>query len=198
MKTFKQFLTESTKEHKLTIRFGAELDEGSENCIERFLGKYDLKVMSKTSTTPITKSPMFFEDDVENVKVSKIDITTGYPLSADILRQQLSDLLMMPLTHVAVHPEGWEPTEEEEKEEGKAVLGTEYGDESDNGKHYGKTFVDKFLDELTPSENEKVENVLSLTPAQDKAQEVMSKDDQSSDSVISGKNEIPDPMEIKK
>ena len=43
-----------------------------------------------------------------------------------------------------------------------------------------------------------MENVLSLTPAQDEAQEVMSKDDQSSDSVISGKNEIPDPMEIKK
>ena len=111
MKTFKQYLTESTKEHKFTVRFCCDLDEDGENRIETFLSKYDLKSMSKTSTTPITKNPMFFKE-VENAKVSKIDIVTGYPLSADILRQQLSDLLSIYLTHVVVHPEGWEPEEE--------------------------------------------------------------------------------------
>ena len=61
MKTFKQYLTESTKEHKFTVRFCCDLDEGEENRIETFLSKYDLKSMSKTSTTPITKNPMFFK-----------------------------------------------------------------------------------------------------------------------------------------
>ena len=121
MKTFKQYLTESTKEHKFTLRFCCDLDEGEENRIETFLSKYDLKTMSKTSTTPITKNPMFFKD-AENSKVSKIDIVTGYPLSADILRQQLSDLLSIHLTHVVVHPEGWEPEEEVVDEDKEALL----------------------------------------------------------------------------
>jgi hypothetical protein len=185
MKTFKQYLTESTKEHKFTLRFCSDLDEGEENRIEAFLSKYDLKTMSKTSTTPITKNPMFF-DDVTNSKVSKIDIVTGYPLSADILRQQLSDLLSVNLAHVVVHPEGWEPQEEVEDEDKEALLASDYDETSDDGKTYGKTFVDKFLKELEKKEHEVVENELSITPKSDPAPEQMSKDEKSTPSVITG------------
>tara|TARA_B100000809_G_scaffold91690_1_gene90190 strand:+ start:132 stop:704 length:573 start_codon:yes stop_codon:yes gene_type:complete len=186
MKTFKQYLTESTKEHKFTLRFCCDLDEGEENRIETFLSKYDLKTMSKTSTTPITKKPMFFKD-VTNAKVSKIDIVTGYPLSADILRQQLSDLLSVNLTHVVVHPEGWEPeVEDEDDEDKKALLGTDYDDKSDDGANYGKTFVDKFLNDLEKKEHETVENELSVKPKSDSAPEQMDKEEKSTASVISG------------
>ena len=186
MKTFKQYLTESTKEHKFTLRFCSDLDEGEENRIETFLTKYDLKTMSKTSTTPITKNPMFF-DDVTNSKVSKIDIVTGYPLSADILRQQLSDLLSVNLTNVVVHPEGWEPEAEVEEDKDKeALLASDYDETSDDGKTYGKTFVDKFLKELEKKEHEVVENELSITPKSDPAPEQMSKDEKSTPSVITG------------
>jgi hypothetical protein len=185
MKTFKQYLTESTKEHKFTLRFCCDLDEAGANRIETFLSKYDLKSMSKTSTTPITKNPMFFKD-VENSKVSKVDIATGYPLSADILRQQLSDLLGMHLTHVAVHPEGWEPEEEVVDEDKEALLASDYDETSDDGKTYGKTFVDKFLNDLEKKEHDVVENELSVTPATDPAPEQMSKDEKSTPSVITG------------
>jgi hypothetical protein len=185
MKTFKQYLTESTKEHKFTLRFCCDLDETEENRIETFLSKYDLKSMSKTSTTPITKNPMFFKE-VENAKVSKIDIVTGYPLSADILQQQLSDLLSIYLTHVVVHPEGWEPQEEVEDKDKEALLASDYDETSDDGKTYGKTFVDKFLNDLEKKEHDVVENELSITPKSDKAQEQMDKEEKSTPSVISG------------
>jgi len=186
MKTFKQYLTESTKEHKFTLRFCCDLDEAQENHIESFLSKYDLKTMSKTSTTPITKNPMFFSD-ARNSKVSKIEIVTGYPLSADILQQQLSDILGVSLTDVIVHPEGWEEeVVEDDGKEKEAVLGTDYDDESDAGKSYGKTFVDKFLNDLEKKEYDTTENELSITPKSDPASEQMSKDEQSSASVISG------------
>jgi regulator of RNase E activity RraB len=185
MKTFKQYLTESTKEHKFTLRFCCDLDETQENRIETFLSKYDLKTMSKTSTTPITKNPMFFKD-VENSKVSKIDVVTGYPLSADILQQQLSDLLGLSLTSVVVHPDGWEPEVEEDNTDKEALLGTDYDDKSDDGANYGKTFVDKFLNDLEKKEHDVVENELSVKPKSDPAPEQMSKDEQSSASVISG------------
>jgi len=185
MKTFKQYLTESTKEHKFTLRFCCDLDEAQENRIETFLSKYDLKSMSKTSTTPITKNPMFFKD-VENSKVSKIDIVTGYPLSADILQQQLSDLLSLPLMHVVIHPEGWEPEEEVVDEDKEALLASDYDETSDDGKTYGKTFVDKFLNDLEKKEHDVVENELSVTPATDPAPEQMSKDEKSTPSVITG------------
>ena len=189
MKSFKEFLTESTNEHKMTLRFAAEIEENDVNRIERFLGKYDLRTISRVSTTPITKSPLFF-DDVENTKVSKVDITTGYPMSADILRQQLSDLLEMNITHIAVHPEGWEPTEEvEENGDKKALLDSDYDDKSDNGEHYGRTFVDNFLKSLSKRDDHdkvEVENELSVKAKRDKASDIMSSDDEASDSVISG------------
>ena len=185
-KTFKQYLTESTKEHKFTLRFCCDLDEAQENRIESFLSKYDLKTMSKTSTTPITKNPMFFSD-VTNAKVSKIEIVTGYPLSADILQQQLSDILGVSLTDVVVHPEGWEEeVAEDDDKEKEAILGTEYDDKSDAGKSYGKTFVDKFLGDLEKKEYDIIENELSIKQKSDPAPEQMSKDEQSSASVISG------------
>ena len=185
MKTFKQYLTESTKEHKFTLRFCSDLDEGEENRIETFLSKYDLKTMSKTSTTPITKNPMFFKD-AENSKVSKIDIVTGYPLSADILRQQLSDLLSINLAYVVVHPEGWEPEEEVVDEDKEALLSSDYDRTSDDGKSHGKTFVDKFLNDLEKKEQTTVENELSIKPKSDTPQEQMSKDEKSTPSVITG------------
>ena len=55
MKSFKEFLTESEKEHKMTLRFCCNIDENAEDRIEKFLGKYDLRNMSKTSKTPISK-----------------------------------------------------------------------------------------------------------------------------------------------
>jgi len=192
MKSFKEFLTESTNEHKMTLRFAAEIEENDVNRIERFLGKYDLRTISRVSTTPITKSPLFF-DDVENTKVSKVDITTGYPMSADILRQQLSDLLEMNITHIAVHPEGWEPTVEvEENGDKKALLDSDYDDKSDNGEHYGRTFVDNFLKSLSKRDDHdtvEVENALSVKAKRDKAGDVMTTEDTASDSVISGDEE---------
>ena len=56
MKTFKEILLESEKEHKMTLRFAGALAEGDEDRIEKFLGKYDVKNMSKTSTTPISNN----------------------------------------------------------------------------------------------------------------------------------------------
>ena len=185
MKSFKEFLTESEKEHKMTLRFCCNIDENAEDRIEQFLGKYDLRNMSKTSKTPISKNPMFFKD-VENSEVSKIDVVTGYPVSADILRQQLADQLGMHIKHVAVHPEGWEPKEEEEKEDKEPLLTSEEKSESDDGKTYGRTFIDDFLKTLTPKETETHENELRKKEKRDPAPEQMDKEEKSSPSVISG------------
>jgi hypothetical protein len=194
MKSFKHYLSESVKEYKVTIRFASELEEGTVDRIERFLGKYDLRTISRVSTTPITKNSMFFAEDVTNTRISKIDIVTGYPMSADILRQQLSDLLEMNIKFIAVHPEGWEPTEEPEEVEGdkKALLDSEYDDESDNGKHYGRSFVDNFLKSLSKRDDHnsvEVENALSPKAKRDAAGDQMSIEEGSSDSVISGDEE---------
>ena len=191
MKSFREYLTESTRECSLTLRFAAELNEENINRIERFLGKYDLISISRTSTTPITKNPLFFSDDVSNTKVSKIEIKTGYPVSADILRVQLSDLLEMNMSHIAVHPEGWDPQETEEEDNGdkKALLDSEYDDKSDNGEHYGRGFIDNFLKSLSKRDEVTVENELSVKPKQDDVSEQMDTDEKTSESVISGDEE---------
>ena len=190
MKSFKEYLTESTKECSLTLRFAAELTEDDENRIERFLDKYDLISISRTSTTPITKNPLFFSEDISNTKVSKIEIKTGYPVSADILRVQLSDLLEMNMLHIAVHPEGWDPQEKEEDDgEKKALLDSDYDDKSDNGENYGRGFIDNFLKSLSKRDEVTVENELSVKSKQDDASDQMDTDEKSSESVISGDEE---------
>lgn len=186
MKTFQQFLAESVKEYKFTLRFACKLDDQDVDRIERFLAKYDLRTMSRVSVTPITKNPLFFSD-IENAEVSKVDISTGYPIAADILRQQLSDLLPMNITHILIHPEGWSPQEEiKVKEDKPALLDTPYDDKSDNGENYGREFVTKFLKSLTKRNTVEVVNALSVKPPKDKAQEQMSTEEGKSKSVISG------------
>ena len=83
------------------------------------------------------------------------------------------------------NPEGWEPTEEEEKED-KEPLNSEEESKSDDGENYGRTFVDDFLKSLTPKEMETKENELSPKEKRDPAPEQMDTDEKSSPSVISG------------
>ena len=93
----------------------------------------------------------------------------------------------MHIKHVAVHPEGWEPTEEEDKDENaEPLLTSEEKSESDAGKNYGRTFIDDFLKTLTPKEMETKENELSPKEKRDPAPEQMDKEEKSSPSVISG------------
>ena len=71
-------------------------------------------------------------------------------------------------------------------EDKEALLASDYDETSDDGKTYGKTFVDKFLNDLEKKEHDVVENELSVTPKSDKAQEQMDKEEKSTPSVISG------------
>jgi len=188
MKSFREFLTESYKEYELVIRFAGKLEEVDVDRIERFLEKYDLRSISSVKVTPITKNPLFF-DDVQNTEVSKVEIITGYPIAADILRQQLADLLEMNITHIIVHKPGMEPAVEEDvsDEDQPALLDSEYDDESDDGKSYGRKFIDDFLNGLEKREMATVENELSIQPKADPAPEQMSTEEKSSNSVITGK-----------
>lgn len=186
MKSFSEYLAESVKEYSLVLRFACKLEDTDVDRIERFLGKYDLRTMTRVSTTPISKSSIYFKD-VENTEVSKVEIKTGYPMAADILRQQLSDLLSMNITHILVHKPEWTPVEEEEApQDEKALLDSEYDDASDDGKNYGKKFVTDFLKSLSKREIVEVENELSIKPKTDAGQAQMDTEEGSSASVISG------------
>lgn len=187
MKRFEEFLVESTKQYKFTLRFARELSDDDTDRVERFLGKYGLVSMSRVSVTPISKNPLFF-DDLTNTEVSKVDVVTSYPLSADILRQQLSDLIQISIKGVLVHPEGFDPIEEIEKDDDTpALLNTPYDDKSDNGENYGHDFIKNFLKSLNKRKTVEVINALSVKPNADKPQEQMSTEEGKSTSVISGR-----------
>lgn len=185
-KSFREFLAESAKEYPLVLRFAVAIGDREVDKIERFLSKYDLRSITSVKITPITKNSMFFPE-VENTEVSKIDIVTGYPMAADILRQQLADLLEMNITHILVHKEGWEPEEEVEVDADRpALLDSDYDDASDDGEHYGQKFISNFLKELSKSEKATVENELSVKPKEDPKPKQMDTEEKSSKSVISG------------
>lgn len=76
--------------------------------------------------------------------------------------------------------------EEVVDEDKEALLVSDYDETADDGKTYGKTFVDKFLNDLEKKEHEVVENEMSVTPKSDPAPEQMDKEEKSTPSVISG------------
>ena len=96
----------------------------------------------------------------------------------------------MNMSHIAVHPEGWDPQEtEEDNSDKKALLDSEYDDKSDNGENYGRGFIDNFLKSLSKRDEVTVENELSIDPKKDTAPDQMDTDEKSSESVISGDEE---------
>jgi hypothetical protein len=191
MKSFKELLLESIAEYKMTVRFAGELSEEDVNRMERFLGKYGLIEISSVKTTPIAKTNIFFDKSIENTEVSIVDITTSYPMSADLLRQQFSDLFSVDIKRFVIHPEGYVPEgEKENDDEYEPILLNDYDEKTDDGEHYGRTFITDFLNNLPKSEHVVVTNNLSIEPKLEKAKDQVKFDDKPSKSVISGDEDV--------
>lgn len=191
MKSFTELLMEATKEYSLVIRFAGDLSDDDVNRMERFLGKYGLISISSVKKTPIAKTNMYFAPEIENSEVSIFDITTSYPMSADLLRQQFADLLGVHIKRFAIHPEGYTPESEDEDDgEYEPVLLNDYDDESDDGEHYGREFIENFLKSLPKTEHVVVTNGLSIEPKVEKAKDQVKFDDKPSKSVISGDEDV--------
>ena len=114
MSTFKDYLTEAVKSYDYKIKVAGDLDSDFASKLESALAKFELANMSAGKKTPIMTMPLDFPR-LSNEEVTIYDVTTNYPESPRVMHEYLSDLLMIPMTHIVVKKPG-EPSEEYQDE----------------------------------------------------------------------------------
>jgi hypothetical protein len=154
MKTFKEFLAESTKTYMARVKIAGELPEKFENKLKEMMKKYETVSFKKLTTTPVQEHPHEFPR-LKNQEVSIFDIEAAYPISHQMLEQLISDTFGIPQDHIRVkHPA--DPTETESSDDGEYVtkLSTdpEYKDDTAIGKPlYGDEYNMSLFKELVKS-----------------------------------------------
>lgn len=154
MKSFKTYLTESTKEYNFRLKF-AQLPENFElGKLESALEKYSVSGVSKLKKTPIQEHPMDFQT-LQNAEVSIVDATLSYPVTANELHNHLHTALQVAPSHLVVinkdHPE--EIAREElvnlEEDEYETALGNDYKEDGIKAEdHFGDKYNENMIKDL--------------------------------------------------
>lgn len=114
MKSFTEFLTESTKTYKFKVRVAGELPEGFVDRMKANLAKYEVLNLSAGKTTPISERPMDFPR-LQNMEVTHYEVELKYPATSQIVTEYLVNNCGINHGHLIVRAEG-EPLELQQDE----------------------------------------------------------------------------------
>ena len=152
MKTFTQYLSESTKKYDFRVKVAGEFTTEQEATLKSLLSKYSVSGFKKTGTTPIQSLPLDFPQ-VKNCEVSIYEVILDYPTTQQELTEYLSSELKVGKQHLVVRSPN-EPTEEyqhvEPKREGALLNDPDYK-EAGNPQfedYYGDKYNSGFVKEL--------------------------------------------------
>jgi len=154
MKSFKTYLTESTKEYNFRLKFADLPEDFNVGRLETALEKYALSSVSKPKKTPIQEHPMDFQT-LNNAEVHIVDATVAYPATAGELHNYLYNALGIAPSHLVVinkdHPEeiAREELAKTEDEEYETLLGNDYKDDTKAEEFFGDKYNENMLKELT-------------------------------------------------
>lgn len=142
MKSFKQYLSESAKEHHFVIKLMMEPSDDQIDAIESLLKKYDLIDLSKP--VKLEKDDIDFSD-VANKNIYQMVATLGMPLTSYILMQNLRNVLNISEDYIVVRTMN-EPVEvyaEEAEDHGAAY----HWDKDADLKPASRLSTDRFYDD---------------------------------------------------
>ena len=162
MKTLKEYIESVIQKHDVRIKLICDCNDDVCDRIEKHLEKYDAERISRPNKTILMKRPLDFPN-VDMAEVYIIDFTANLPVSPEMLRQELVNLLSISESQIVVRMAN-EPREIEAQHDGadelfhkkpvelKAKLGTDYDkDEAPKEKAsdlYGDKYNSAFLKEL--------------------------------------------------
>jgi len=148
MKTFKEFLAESTKTYQARVKIAGDLPQGFESKLKDMFKKYETVSFKKVGSTPVQEHPHEFPR-LKNQEVSIFDIEANYPMSFQMLEQSLADAFGLSQDYIKVkHPA--DPTEETvEPNHDSKLADTEYKDDTAINKPlYGDAYNMSLMKEL--------------------------------------------------
>lgn len=101
MKTFKDFLTESSKTYSFRIGVAGELPEGFNERLKMGLEKFNIASLSAGKKTPIQEHPLDFPQ-LSNMEVTYWEAELKYPTTDAILREYLGQLCTVHTSKIVV------------------------------------------------------------------------------------------------
>lgn len=101
MKTFAQYLAESTKEYTYRVKTVVPIDDKFLDRLETVLRKYNIVDVSAPKKTIIQNNPLDFKD-IGHAEVFIVDVTTRIPASSYIMQQELRGVLNIPEKYIVV------------------------------------------------------------------------------------------------
>lgn len=110
MKTFTQYLSESTKKYDFRVKVAGEFTTEQEASMKSLLNKYAVSGFKKTGTTPIQALPLDFPQ-VKNCEVSIYEVVLDYPTTQQELTEYLTSELKVNKQNLVVRSP-FEHTEE--------------------------------------------------------------------------------------
>ena len=152
MKTFTQYLSESTKKYDFRVKVAGEFTTEQEATLKSLLSKYSVSGFKKTGTTPIQSLPLDFPQ-VKNCEVSIYEVVLDYPTTQQELTEYLSSELKVGKQHLVVRSPN-EHTEEyqhvEPKREGALLNDPDYKEAGSPQfeDYYGDKYNSGFVKEL--------------------------------------------------
>jgi hypothetical protein len=153
MKTFTEFLIESSKTYEFRVKVACDCSNDHMERFENQMERFGLESISKPKRTPIQEQPAGFAASVKNTEVSIIDIETNYPAAPHQITAIAQEVFSVPESHiVTVNKNAPEELAREEaastkEEEYKPVLANEYDDEKLDAS-FGNEYNSSFLKEL--------------------------------------------------
>jgi hypothetical protein len=152
MKTFTQYLSESTKKYDFRIKFAGEFTTEQEASMKSLLSKYAVSGFKKTGTTPIQALPLDFPQ-VKNCEVNIYEVVLDYPTTQQELTEYLTSELKVSKRNLVVRSP-FEHTEEyqhnDPKREGALLNDPNYSEAGSPQfeDYYGDKYNSGFVKEL--------------------------------------------------
>jgi len=129
MKSFKEYLTESTKVYEFKVKIAGECPGDCSSQLKAALAQFHVASVSTGKRTPIQERQAEFPEH-KNVNMTIFDVCTKYPATSKQVRDMVSERLGIALGNVKVKNQ-FEELEhdinhEHDEKSGEALLGADY------------------------------------------------------------------------
>lgn len=101
MKSFTEFLTESTRQYDFKIKVAGTLNDDQVDRLEAALEKWGLQSLAKPKVTPIQKHPTDFAN-LKEIEVSIMDVTLDYPATPQEIIARMAEYCTLTPDHIRV------------------------------------------------------------------------------------------------
>jgi hypothetical protein len=156
MKSYTEYLIESTKVYEFKIKIAGDIDNDCACNIKHALARYNVESCSTGKNTPIQESPVDFPEH-KNVTVTIFDVSLTYPVNSSQVREAVAQQLKVSTSCVKVR--NLKEQEEEcinhkyDTKTGESLLGKDY-ESTNNQKLVGEEHAMSLLKELTKAKHE--------------------------------------------